>query len=202
MPFLVKLRSFFCKFSRACCNSCFFLILLQHKPGFAPVGRGMIGVAPTSWIFCPPPIEAFATLMGCPLHLKMNPPQKISLPFIEIWSSLSRNSSWKKIEGFYWWGKYKKWFLEKNRGILLVGKRIEFFGYFGDRSPPVGKIVTCTLKNHNLLFIIKHFESTLGIIKNTWLWVSKNTLLSTNFRKNTSVNNFQKICQWWFSKLQ
>ena len=43
MHFLVKLRSFSCKFSRAYCNSCFFLILLQHKPGFALVGRDMIG---------------------------------------------------------------------------------------------------------------------------------------------------------------
>ena len=78
---------------------------------------------------------------------------------------------------FYWWGKL-----------------LNFFASVGDWNPPVGKILTCTLKNHNLLFIIKHFESILGIIKNTWLWISENILLSTNFRKNTSVNNFQKIC--------
>ena len=32
--------------------------------------------------------------------------------------------------------------------------------------------------NHNLLFIIKHFESILGIIKNIWLWISENILLN------------------------
>ena len=58
-----------------------------------------------------------------------------------------------------------------------------FLATVGDRNPPVGKILTCTLKNHNLFFIIKHFESILGIIKNIWLWISKNILLSTNFRK-------------------
>ena len=82
------------------------------------------------------------------------------------------------------------------------GKIIEFLTTVGDHNLPVGKILTCTLKNHNLLFIIKHFESTLGIIKNIWVWISENILLSTNFRENTSVNNFQKICQWWYSKLQ
>ena len=40
-----------------------------------------------------------------------------------------------------------------------------FLATVGDHNPPVGKILTCTLKNHNLLFIIKHFESILGIIK-------------------------------------
>ena len=35
--------------------------------------------------FAPPsPIKADATAVGCPLHLKMNPPLKMSLPFIEI----------------------------------------------------------------------------------------------------------------------
>ena len=38
-----------------------------------------------------------------------------------------------------------------------------------DHNPPLGKILTHTLKNHNLLFITKHFESILGIIKNIWL---------------------------------
>ena len=79
---------------------------------------------------------------------------------------------------------------------------IIFLATVGDHNPPVGKILTCTLKNHNLLFIIKHFQSILGIIKNIWLWISENIILSTNFRKNASVNNFQNICQWWFSKLQ
>ena len=86
-------------------------------------------------------------------------------------------------------------------GILLVGKIIEFLATVGDHNPPVGKILTCTLKNHNLLFIIKHFESILGIIKNIWLWISENILLSTNFRKillwtifRKSVNNGLASC--------
>ena len=51
-------------------------------------------------------------------------------------------------------------------GDFTGGKIIEFLTTVGDHNPPAGKILTCTLKNHNLLFIIKHFESTLGIIKN------------------------------------
>ena len=45
----------------------------------------------------------------------------------------------------------------------------------GDHNPPAEKILKCTLKNHNLLFIIfynfllKHFESIPGIIKHIWL---------------------------------
>ena len=46
-----------------------------------------------------------------------------------------------------------------------MGKIIEVWTTVGDHYPPVGKIVTCTLKNHNLLFLIKHFECLLGIIK-------------------------------------
>ena len=38
-------------------------------------------------------------------------------------------------------------------GILLVGKIIEFWATVVDLNPPVGKILTCTLKNHNLLFL-------------------------------------------------
>ena len=87
--------------------------------------------------------------------------------------------------GFYWWGN-----------------KLSFLATVGDHNPPVEKILTCILKNHNLLFIIKHFEFILGIMKNIWLWTSENILLSTNFRKNTSVNNFQKMCQWWLTKLQ
>ena len=43
-------------------------------------------------------------------------------------------------------------------GILLVGKITEFLATVGDHNPPLGKILTYPLKNHNLLFIIKHFE--------------------------------------------
>ena len=98
--------------------------------------------------------------------------------------------------------KTDKWVIKLWWGILLVGKIIEFLATVGNHNPPVGKILTWTLKNHNLRFIIKHSESILGIMRNIWLWISENILLSTNFRKNTSANNFQKICQWWFSKLQ
>ena len=45
----------------------------------------------------PSPIKADVTPVGSPLHLKMNPPLKMNLPFIEILSPLSRNDSWKKI---------------------------------------------------------------------------------------------------------
>ena len=42
----------------------------------------------------PPHIKADVSPMGQhPLHLKMNPPLKMNLPFIEIWSLLSRNDS-------------------------------------------------------------------------------------------------------------
>ena len=68
-------------------------------------------------------------------------------------------------------------------GILLVGKIIEFLATVGDHNPPVGKILTCTLKNHNLLFIIKHFESILGIIKK---------YLVMNIWKYTIEHKFQK----------
>ena len=53
---------------------------------------------------------------------------------------------------FYWWWKL-------------------FLATVGDHNPLVGKILACTLKDHNLLFIIffnlllKNFESMLGIIK-------------------------------------
>ena len=70
------------------------------------------------------------------------------------------------VGGFYWWGK-----------------QLNFLATVEDHNPPVGKILTCTLKNHNLLFIMKYFEFILGIIKNIWLWISENILLSTNFRK-------------------
>ena len=59
--------------------------------------------------------------------------------------------------------------------VLLLWKIIEFLAAVGDRNPPVEKILKCTLKNHNLLFIIfynfllKHFESIPGIIKHIWL---------------------------------
>ena len=83
-------------------------------------------------------------------------------------------------------------------GILLVGKRIEFLDTVGDHNPQVGKILTCPLKNHNLLFITKHFESILVIIKNIWFWTSENIVLSTNFRSNTifkkSVNDGLASC--------
>ena len=45
----------------------------------------------------PSSIKADVTPMGSSLHLKMNPPLKMNLPFIEILSPLSRNDSWKKI---------------------------------------------------------------------------------------------------------
>ena len=67
---------------------------------------------------------------------------------------------------FYWWGK-----------------SLNFFASVGDWNPPVGKILTCTLKNHNLLFIIKHFESILGIIKK---------YLVMNIWKYTIEHKFQK----------
>ena len=38
-------------------------------------------------------------------------------------------------------------------GILLVGKIFEFWATVVDLNIPVGKILTCTLKNHNLLFL-------------------------------------------------
>ena len=56
-----------------------------------------------------------------------------------------------------------------------MGKIIEFLATVGDHNPPAEKILKCTLKNHNLLFIIfynfllKHFESIPGIIKHIWL---------------------------------
>ena len=76
-----------------------------------------------------------------------------------------------------------RWVIKCGGGILLVGKLIEFLATVGDHNPPVVKILTCTLKNHHLRFIIKHFESILGIMKNIWLRISQNILLSTNFRK-------------------
>ena len=38
-------------------------------------------------------------------------------------------------------------------GILLVRRVIEFLATAGDLNPPVWKILTCTLTNHNLLFL-------------------------------------------------
>ena len=70
------------------------------------------------------------------------------------------------VGGFYWWEK-----------------QLNFLASVGDWNPPVGKILTCTLKNHNLLFIIKHFESILGIIKK---------YLVMNIWKYTIEHKFQK----------
>ena len=77
-----------------------------------------------------------------------------------------------------------------------------FLATVGDHNPPVGKILTCTLKNHNLLFIIKHFESILGIIKKIlgyeylkiyyWAKISEKIILWTIFEK--SVNDGLASC--------
>ena len=74
-------------------------------------------------------------------------------------------------------------------GILLVGKMIEFLATAGDHNPPVGKIVVCTLNNHDLFFIIfynlllKNFESMLWII---------NMYLVMNIWKYIIEHKFQK----------
>ena len=70
------------------------------------------------------------------------------------------------VGGFYWWGN-----------------KLSFLATVGDHNPPVGKILACILKNHNLLFIIKHFESILGIIKK---------YLVMNIWKYTIEHKFQK----------
>ena len=57
-----------------------------------------------------------------------------------------------------WWGEGRGVRRGGGEGILLVWKIIEFLATVGDHNPPVGKILTYPLKNHNLLFIIKHFE--------------------------------------------
>ena len=87
------------------------------------------------------------------------------------------------VGGFYWWGK-----------------QLSFLATVWDHNPPVGKILTCTLKSHNLLFIMKQFESILETIKNIWLWISENILLSTIFKIllwtifRKSVNNGLASC--------
>ena len=38
-------------------------------------------------------------------------------------------------------------------GDSTGGEIIEFLGTVGDHNPPVGKTLTCALKNHNLHYI-------------------------------------------------
>ena len=95
MLFLVKLRSFSCKFSTAYCNSCFFLILSQHKPVFAQT------VPPTPWILCHPyPHQRICNPSGV-----TSPPKSPTEnePLIH-WNITSPP---------------KKWFLEKSKGCKL-----------------------------------------------------------------------------------
>ena len=96
VPFLIKLRSFSTKFSRAYCNSCFFLILLQHKQGFALVGECMIGVPPTPWIFSSPLPQSRCNPNGVPSPPKNESPTENEPPI--HWNMKS---------------PLKKWFLEK-----------------------------------------------------------------------------------------
>ena len=73
------LRPCSCKFSRAY-NSCFFLILLQHKPGFALVGSGMIGVPPTTWFPPPSSHKSRCNTNGVPSPLKNESPTENEPP--------------------------------------------------------------------------------------------------------------------------
>ena len=72
----------------------------------------------------------------------------------------------------------------------------------GDRDLSVGKILTCTLKNHYLLFLIKNFESLLGIIKDISEKISEKILLWAIFRKSVNDDlasyNFQSLSFYCF----
>ena len=81
----------------------------------------------------------------------------------------------------------------------MVGKKIEFLATVEDHNPPVGKILTCILKNHNLLFIIfcnlllKTLESILGIIKkylvmNNWKYSIEHKFQNKYFCEQFSEN--------------
>ena len=64
-----------------------------------------------------------------------------------------------------------EWVIKMWLGDSSGGEKIEFLATVEDHNPPVGKILACILKNHNLLFIIfcnlllKTLESILGTIK-------------------------------------
>ena len=66
-------------------------------------------------------------------------------------------------------------------GILLVGKIIEFWATVVDLNPPVGKILTCTLKNHNLLFL-----------KIFWVYIRNNK----DFRELSWMSH--GVMRFWF----
>ena len=78
VPFFVKLRSFSCRFPRAYWNTCFVLILLQCRPGFVLVGRGMIlpphqSRCSPNGVASPPKTESL-TENEHPIHWNMKSP--------------------------------------------------------------------------------------------------------------------------------
>ena len=81
----------------------------------------------------------------------------------------------------------------------MVGEKIEFLATVEDHNPPVGKILACILKNHNLLFIIfcnlllKTLESILGTIKkylvmNNWKYSIEHKFQNKYFCEQFSEN--------------
>ena len=105
---------------------------------------------------------------------------------LTIWfSCYAKNGMGKQtvVGGFCWWGNN------------LI------FGYCG--GPQSSSRENPKIHIEKSLFTF--YYKTFGVyIRNNkkYLVISENILLRTNLRKNTSVNIFQKICHWCFSKLQ